>query len=316
MSQPTGGTTSPSPAVPQPSLWILVPFAIIILPALPFAITYSVCRGMIRKLKAMEAPVRPLHRQRKRALTLPLPETSPGRKAQRTYDQSQSLFLDRLPFEIRHKIYEAILAPPDNRILHVAAISGRLCGIRCHETDPTRSTWCHQCWDPPKKAQRSSKYDRSPGLGLLCSCRQIYSESIDLLYAENCFSLRDLRAILSFPLAMLPQRIAAIRKMGIDTLVWFSTRDARSYDWTEASAQNWRRVCQVLSPMSACGLRRLDITLRLPDGGKSSETDKWATEGGLAGRLGALMDIHVPEFSVTLHDWPQSEEDVRQRDDP
>ncbi|KAJ5818321.1 hypothetical protein N7474_003912 [Penicillium riverlandense] len=31
---------------------------------------------------------------------------------------------------------EYVLAPPGDQVLHVAAISGRLCGIRCYETDP------------------------------------------------------------------------------------------------------------------------------------------------------------------------------------
>lgn len=85
-------------------------------------------------------PIRPLPRTRKRALTLPLPESSRrGRKPQKTHNQSQSLFLHRLPYDIRRQIYEYVLAPPE--FLHIVdTYSGRLGSIRCFSSCAEKTT--------------------------------------------------------------------------------------------------------------------------------------------------------------------------------
>lgn len=159
-----------SKAAPIPK-WILLPFLIIAIPSLPFVYAYLAARNGLVVRKERESPVRPLRRNRKRALTLPLPESSSffGRKAQRTYDQLQSRFLTRLSYDIRLMIYEYVLAP-DDQLLHVAAIPGRLCGIRCYETDPTRPVGEHRCWWTSTIAR---VHPRGIPLALLYSCRQM-----------------------------------------------------------------------------------------------------------------------------------------------
>lgn len=150
--------------------WCLVPllvpllaYLIIAYPCLAVGEAYMVGREKFKDWKEKKY-VRAL-RNRKRALTLPLPQTSYSRrKAQRTYDQSQSRFLSRLSCEIRLIIYEYVLAPPG--VLHVAAVSRRLRGIRCYEPDPTRPAGDHRCWESVHPRLWIS-------LGLLYTCRQM-----------------------------------------------------------------------------------------------------------------------------------------------
>jgi hypothetical protein len=127
-------------------------------------------------------PIRTLPRDRKRALTLPLPESSSpwyrkGR-SQKTFDQSQSLFF-RLPLELREIIYHQVVMPSDGADLHVAITGYRLCGIPCSESDSSHRGWQHNCWEPVDRSGRSIEHpdpilSRSTGiLGLLQSCRKM-----------------------------------------------------------------------------------------------------------------------------------------------
>lgn len=127
-------------------------------------------------------PIRPLPRDRKRALTLPLPESSSPwyRKGwrQKTFDQTQSPFF-RLPRELREIIYHQVIVPSNRADLHVAITGYRLCGIRCDESDSPYRGWRHNCWEPVDRSGRSIKHfdrnlSRSSGiLGLLQSCRKM-----------------------------------------------------------------------------------------------------------------------------------------------
>jgi hypothetical protein len=91
----------------------------------------------------LDAPV-PLPRNRKRALTNPLPALesinsmsySIRRSRQRTDDQAMSSFLTKLPFEIRQIIYEEVLADGgDGSVVHILRKHGRLGHWRCRIQD-------------------------------------------------------------------------------------------------------------------------------------------------------------------------------------
>lgn len=67
-------------------------------------------------------------RQRKRALTIPLPEEA---QRQQTADQSQSAFFANLPLEIRLIIYQEVLSGQED-VVHVIKKPKKLLGlIRC-----------------------------------------------------------------------------------------------------------------------------------------------------------------------------------------
>ena len=118
-----------------------------------------------RKWKRRPRP--PLPPQRKRCLTIPLPdEARRGFRKQRTCDQSQSSFLSRLPLEVRLKIYEYVLAAPG--ILHVVHVaqSGHLRSVRCDEPGTKRSM-THACSLPDFVS------DHVGYLNILYTCRQM-----------------------------------------------------------------------------------------------------------------------------------------------
>lgn len=109
----------------------------------------------------------PLSPQRRRSLTIPLPDEAPrGFKKQRTHDQSQSLFLSRLPLDIRLQIYECLLAVPG--ILHVMHLPqpGHLYSVQCDEPD-TKQSMTHAC------AQPGFVSNKVGYLNILYTCRQV-----------------------------------------------------------------------------------------------------------------------------------------------
>ncbi|KAJ5263469.1 hypothetical protein N7478_011074 [Penicillium angulare] len=219
-------------------------------------------------------PVHPLSRSRKRALTLPLPETSyRGWRPKKTHNQAQSLFLQKLPYDIRRQIYEYVLAPPE--VLHVLATrSSRLASVR-------------------------------------------YSESVHVFYTENTLAIRD-DVLRKLPGAMLPHRLASIRKMNIETAI-ISKSDRRS-DISHAvwkdSYRFWTDACRVLGEMgtSGCDLKRLEIRLNYfhaaMQDGDPRDGNLGPNDDLLLEMLTPLLDLKIPEFRVILHNWPQQREDV------
>ena len=96
-----------------------------------------------RGLQVIEAPV-PLPVRRKRALTHPLPDAAQGilsnvrRYRQKTDDQETSLFLTKLPLEVRQIVYENVLAGGGegaNNAVHILRKHGRLGHWRCRVQD-------------------------------------------------------------------------------------------------------------------------------------------------------------------------------------
>jgi hypothetical protein len=89
-----------------------------------------------------DAPI-PLPSIRKRALTIPLPLINSShsisynirRSRQRTDNQTISLFLTKLPFDIRLIIYEEVLAGGDRRLVHILKKHRRLGHWRCRIQD-------------------------------------------------------------------------------------------------------------------------------------------------------------------------------------
>lgn len=129
------------------------------------------------KLKQIYAP-RPLAAKRKRTLTLPLPPppTKSGfsRMKQHTSPQSNSHFLQRLPYDIRRIVYEELLC---NNIFHIIRMRRRLRHLRCSTEDGEPRDLRATCWGILKVDERPIKefYSdrRTDGgiLPLLRTCR-------------------------------------------------------------------------------------------------------------------------------------------------
>ncbi|KAL2841303.1 hypothetical protein BJX68DRAFT_245629 [Aspergillus pseudodeflectus] len=167
-------------------------------------------------------PPEPLPRYR-RSLSAPpsgLRAVYPGLKPQK-----KSRLFTQLAPEIRLRIYEEVLAPEGNEVLHLASTHRRVFGIRCSNTDKRNIRgWQHACWPnmiayQDGTVQREPKQGgRLPGTitGLLRSCRQVYSEAIGLLYTKNILQVRQARTLGEFPLVMRHDRLATVRKLHLD----------------------------------------------------------------------------------------------------
>jgi hypothetical protein len=115
---------------------------------------------------------KPLPTVRPRALTAPLPEGT----LQQTNYQSQSPFF-KIPYEIRHEIYELVLGSEDGKALHIVEARQRLYHVRCcqgeeESEDVQRLGWQHDCW-----RTRFLGLSNEPNPNLLAlpkTCRRMY----------------------------------------------------------------------------------------------------------------------------------------------
>ncbi|KAK4554760.1 hypothetical protein LTR86_008262 [Recurvomyces mirabilis] len=162
---------------------------------------------------------------RKRALTGPYEPTdgslwqrlnlfSMTEAERRPYDQPWSLFLSRLPLDVRIIIYEMVLGnmhfhvesgTPQSRIFHIVCTQPETIG------EPSHS--CHHLnIHRPSSAPRDEYREASGLLPLLVTCRKVYSECIHILYSTNSFQFTSNHAAFRFLKTMIPShRVQSIR---------------------------------------------------------------------------------------------------------
>ncbi|OBT68026.1 hypothetical protein VE03_01475 [Pseudogymnoascus sp. 23342-1-I1] len=135
-----------------------------------------------------------LPKTRKRALSL----YEPG--------QQTSGLLLRLPIELRRRIYDEVLG---HRKVHL------LFEFAPRKDDRFRGIWFDRCKDggvikgnagPPNGMMGKLKLD----FAILPTCRQMYSEAIDILYSTTTFDFGTRQLLYEFPSLVLPQRFALI----------------------------------------------------------------------------------------------------------
>ena len=148
------------------------------------------------------SPPKPLPRKRR-----PLSASPWGRSS-----NSNCSLLNRLPPEIRIEIYRYVLG---DKLLHLVQGNKKISHVRCRalsETDYVRS--CRPM--AANTANRMLPGSTSNGnLALVKTCRQVYRETIDLLYATNVFDLDDPRTLFYFARTVPYQRLASITKLHV-----------------------------------------------------------------------------------------------------
>ncbi|KAF2810086.1 uncharacterized protein BDZ99DRAFT_476301 [Mytilinidion resinicola] len=143
---------------------------------------------------------------RPRALTLPLIQIADI--PQHTAAQSSSLLLQRLPLELRQEIWRLVLGGSTIYFCHAdgSKFSGHVCDGPGHACFFGGSV-------------RTSGANRAKRLPLLLTCRQIYTEGIDLLYANTTFNIDEgpffQDTLAELPQLLLPQRLACIRSLNL-----------------------------------------------------------------------------------------------------
>ncbi|KAL2864129.1 uncharacterized protein BJX67DRAFT_362108 [Aspergillus lucknowensis] len=222
---------------------------------------------------------------RKRALTPPLPPQAASSswlwfrkpKPQETYDQSQSSFLTKLPYEIRQIIYRELLAPPGSRLhisTHYKKRTNYLASVCCYESRNNLLPWNHRCWVRKRDAKGNKKYpDFSPHrkrgrvrvyLSILRCCRTVYAESITLLYTVTTFSVRSDSAICDLARVIRPHRLQMIRSLQFDTcaIVMGIMSHITAYSvlyWQFNAPATWKEAWDVIASMT--GLQTLHVSL-------------------------------------------------------
>uniref|UniRef100_A0A093X756 ABC transporter A family member 6 n=1 Tax=Talaromyces marneffei PM1 TaxID=1077442 RepID=A0A093X756_TALMA len=157
-----------------------------------------------------------------------LPQTRPRALTLQEPSQQTAGLLERLPIELRLLIYNEVLG---HHRVHVVFEFG----LREYRTYKRREhlewRWWHCIctWDQRDDLYsnyldncRSGRVDGNPGppngmmgkiklnFAILLTCRQIYSEAIDILYSTTTFLFATRQLLSSFPSLVLPHRFALI----------------------------------------------------------------------------------------------------------
>ena len=163
--------------------------------------------------------------KRQRTLTAPLDPIeasfwdrfqvfSAGEAEQRTLDQRESLFISKLPIDVRMIVYDLVLG---GMVFHLDAqnMHSRILLYICRQPDAINDA-NHQCHalssQRPSSAPRQEHQQATGLLPLLVTCRRIYTEAIHTLYSANTFEFSRNAAAMRFLKVMVPpQRLHSIR---------------------------------------------------------------------------------------------------------
>ncbi|KAJ5613151.1 hypothetical protein N7510_006345 [Penicillium lagena] len=180
----------------------------------------------------------------------------------------------------------------------------------------------HTKWLPTEDGEGDPTIDEASGtklrrISLLLTCREIYSEAINILYSGNTLQLDD-GVLPAFELpaelrsVFVPQRFDAIRSLDVRVRFWHF-RDWQLYNrkWELQNSDGYRgplpdTVWDVIATMK--GLRRLLVRFGgVEVGGPAAQPDRrfsWFTTEESA--LQPLMKIDwIPNFRVEVS-WPEN----------
>ncbi|KAF2493187.1 hypothetical protein BU16DRAFT_563365 [Lophium mytilinum] len=221
---------------------------------------------------------------------------SKSRKEPVTVDQLGKSGLWKLPFELRTTIWKYALG---GNYIHILKKRGRLGHAYCPAKHPEVFPRVDRCSYPMKdgfSVTTAFPFRQKP-LGLISTCRQIYSETIDILYSHNTFSFDDLDALNWFGLTTLPHRRELI------TTLHFKYELVKSFQTVQPQlppndTKTWIDACNVLASMS--NLQELRIVVESHFGYSANnvfplfpEFLDYLCDLSVAGRF----DVHVP--------WPR-----------
>ncbi|KAF2110414.1 hypothetical protein BDV96DRAFT_583968 [Lophiotrema nucula] len=162
-----------------------------------------------REYKVIKTPRRACKKNTGQELHLPSPQST----------QNESLLLGKLPAEIRLQIWAEVVGGKTIHILRkMGKVGHRICpGKGCEHCSPTHMMDnLPRMGYPPREAEPFGKekiLSETSLLPLLSTCRQIYSEAIDLLYTTNTFDFPHVWNLDFFKSTVLPKRFNTIRSI-------------------------------------------------------------------------------------------------------
>ncbi|KAF2165408.1 hypothetical protein M409DRAFT_55808 [Zasmidium cellare ATCC 36951] len=225
-----------------------------------FGFTPSTQRNRHAERSREEPPVRPLPHSRPRQLSS-LSLANP---------QLQSLFITRIPPELRLLIWEAVLAT--SGLIHLKAARGTLKYYPCND-DGDKLGFRHKCW-------------------------LIYTEAIDVLYQTNTFDFNRLEGIMRLPQVLLPDRLQRIRSVHLSTAFQFPRVygiPQRPQTRLPDNVLEWSAAAEILGSLTALDELWIEIA-SWPYGVGRVGLD----EASLLAMLSALAALRVRSFEVTM----------------
>ncbi|KAE8551742.1 hypothetical protein EYB25_005632 [Talaromyces marneffei] len=225
----------------------------------------------------------PRYRRRKGNIRGPAPR---GLEISQTPDQQpECLLLNKLPPELRLVIWEMVLG---GLRLHIIQRSKRRLGcVICPQEDTCDI--CRGVLQQPVKSTETCCSNVNL-ISLLVSCKQIYRESIHLLYSSNTFEFSNTWSLAYLRPTIPPNQWTAIRKVDLKWAFpghWLPSKDSVKSVYVWAGRQQWIETCKAILL-----LKNLEeFTLHL--------TGNWFGEPieKVPVFLDPLRDLH-------LRDWP------------
>jgi hypothetical protein len=142
----------------------------------------------------------------------------------KSFDAPTCLFF-QLPYDVRSMI---LLEAFGDRTLHVDLVrqeeSWQWRGAVCHRNmsrlPSSQYAWLGPWADPCMQwaYERKGKFPEVYNVGImgfLLSCRQAYSEGIDVLYSSNCISIQSEPLLRNLPQLIQPNRLASITSLEV-----------------------------------------------------------------------------------------------------
>ena len=223
----------------------------------PFERIYSKHRA--RKIVAQEQQaIKRRAKERMENAPKPLPEHRPRSLSLLSIPRplSPCHFLAKLPLEIREEIYKYVVG---GNLVHIVRKGDKLAHVRCAFDRP---------WDLFRECRRAAArtcYDDVPTLAftangnvaLLRTCRQIYTEAVNIMYKHNSFDFDHQDLFLFFSRSILPQRLAQIRRLELNLDI---INIKKSFPWIEPAPNSWSLMWSVIGKHMP-GLRHLSVQL-------------------------------------------------------
>lgn len=190
---------------------------------------------------------RPLEKDRKNLSQVPRPAAT----------QSCTL-LEGLPTEIRVQIWSYILA---NNIFHIDLLPGRLGSRICSGYDTTGvPSWVDE--HGILNMRKCRDVFCTSIIALLQTCRQVYTESIDLLYQTGTFDISDLGCLKYFVEGIRSESLVLIPELHVH---WPTNVSATILPYAHIIfSGNWEMFWRIVFAEFE-GLRRLTIHLTSPE---------------------------------------------------
>lgn len=154
--------------------------------------------------------------------------------------QSDSLFFRKLPAEIRLIIYNYAFG---DEAIHLVQLKGKIRHVRCKHPSSSLDRNRRCCPVTPARWRVQENCTAGQGhsdsvlyphthaslpaslsnssVALLRTCRAIYAEAADILYANAVFDVDDLHTFIAFSLIVCPQRLRSIKRLNVQWMpIW------------------------------------------------------------------------------------------------